>query len=85
LLQTWKEFEYSVGVCRVTNGTHLELLQMNVMSFHAVLKLFHICVYNHFEKSPIYYYSNNLYKRRNIRYEFFVEINLDADPSAIVI
>jgi hypothetical protein len=39
---------YHVEICRVTNGAHIEHFQINVMTFHAVFKLFHACNYNRF-------------------------------------
>jgi hypothetical protein len=44
LRRTWEQFEYRVDVCKVTNGEHIEHFQKNFRSFHAVLKLFHICI-----------------------------------------
>jgi hypothetical protein len=49
LWHTWEEFEYHVDVCRITDGAHIEHLYIYFMSFHAVFKMFHVCIYNHFE------------------------------------
>jgi hypothetical protein len=60
LRRTWKEFENGVEIGRVTNGAHIEHLKLNLTIFHAVFKLFHICVCNHFENTLIYYRLNDL-------------------------
>jgi hypothetical protein len=36
LWRTWEEFEYRVDICRVTNGAHIEHLEINFMCFHAI-------------------------------------------------
>jgi hypothetical protein len=40
LRRTREEFEYCFDIFGTTNETHIEYLQINVISFHAVFKLF---------------------------------------------
>jgi uncharacterized Rmd1/YagE family protein len=39
--RTWEIMEYLVDILRVRNEAYIEYLYINVMSFHAVFKLFH--------------------------------------------
>jgi hypothetical protein len=52
-LRTWEEFEYRIDICRVTNGAYTEYLQISIMSFHAALKLFRVCIFDRFENTLI--------------------------------
>jgi hypothetical protein len=57
---TWEAFEYRFDVSGVTNGAYTEHHQIYIMSFHAVFKLFRVCICNRFENTLIYYHPNNL-------------------------
>jgi hypothetical protein len=53
LRRTCEEFEYRIDVYRRTNGTHIERLQINLLSLCAVFKLSGVCIHNHFESIPV--------------------------------
>jgi hypothetical protein len=59
-LRTWEEIEYRVDLCTVNNRAHIEYLYISFMSFHAILKLFNVCICNPFENTPIYFHPNYL-------------------------
>jgi hypothetical protein len=46
---------------RVTNGAHIENLQINFISFLPALKLFHVCIWNRFENTLFSFHPNNLW------------------------
>jgi hypothetical protein len=50
-----EELEYRI----VTNGSHIERLYINFTNFHAVFKLFHVCICNRFEYTLISYHQNH--------------------------
>jgi hypothetical protein len=35
LMHVWQEFDYHVGICRVTEGAHIEHLQVTVTNFQS--------------------------------------------------
>jgi hypothetical protein len=55
LQSTWREFEYRVNVCIVTNEARIEYLFTKFMSFYAVFNLFHMCISKDFEITLISY------------------------------
>jgi hypothetical protein len=58
LHRTREELEFRVHGCRVTNGAHIQRVQINFTSFLVVFKLFHVCVCNRFERTIISYHPN---------------------------
>jgi hypothetical protein len=52
-------FEYRVGVCRKTNGAHMEHLWIDFESL-AVFRLFHVCILNRFKNTLISSHRNLL-------------------------
>jgi hypothetical protein len=53
LQHTWKEFDNGIEIGRVANGEHVEYRKINLLSFHSVFKLSHVCICNRFGNTLI--------------------------------